>query len=192
MAFRYTIEPKFLTKDECDLILNFSLENLKLNPAEVIGDNVDKINSGGRKSNTTFYPYYKKFPFLIEKMSKLLNQHINVKGFDLDYEHSDFQFTEYNIGGHFDWHKDVYADKITNYDRYCSLVIQLNDGYENGDLQIKNSEDEIINVERGIGNLILFISDIEHRVTSVKSGIRYTLVNWVKLIEKKDYKKTLM
>ena len=41
-------------------------------------------------------------------------------------------------------------------------------------------------------NLILFLSDIEHRVTPVTSGVRYTLVNWVKLIEKKDYKKTLL
>lgn len=192
MAFTYTIEPKFLTKEECEEILKFSLENLKLNPAEVISNHDDKIDTSGRKSNTAFYPYYRKFPFLQEKMSKLLNQYINVKGFDLDYEHSDFQFTEYNVGGYFDWHQDVYGDKITNYDRYCSLVIQLNNEYENGDLEIKNSNDEIITVEKGIGNLILFLSDIHHRVTPVKSGVRYTLVNWVKLIEKKDYKKTLL
>lgn len=192
MAFTYTIEPRFLTKEECNEILNFSLEQLKLNPAEVITSNANKNDNGGRKSNTAFYPYYKKFPFLLEKISKLLDQHISVKGFDLDYERSDFQFTEYNTGGYFDWHRDVYGDKITNYDRYCSLVIQLNDEYENGDLQIKESSDEIITVERGAGNLILFLSGIEHRVTSVRSGTRYTLVNWVRLVEKKDYKKTLM
>jgi PKHD-type hydroxylase len=125
-------------------------------------------------------------------MSKILNQYISVKGFDLDYKHSQFQFTEYNKGDHFGWHKDVYGDKITNYDRYCSLVIQLNDEYENGDLQLKNSEDEIITVQKGIGNLVLFISDIEHKVVPVKSGIRYTLVNWVRLMDKKNYKKTLI
>jgi PKHD-type hydroxylase len=191
MSFTYTIEPQFLTKEECDIILNFSLENLKLEPSKVIYNNVNEIN-GVRKSNQVYYPYYKKFPFLLEKMSKLLNKYINVKGFDLDYEYSEFQFTEYHVDGHFDWHKDVYGEKITNYDRYCSLVIQLNDEYEEGDLQIKNSEDEILTVEKGSGNLILFLSDIEHRVLPVKSGVRYTIVNWIKLIEKKEYKKTLL
>jgi PKHD-type hydroxylase len=191
MAFSYIIEPKFLSKEECDTILNFSLENLILEPSKVIYNDVIEIN-GVRKSNQVYYPYYKKFPFLLEKMSKLLNKYINVKGFDLDYEHSEFQFTEYIIGGHFDWHKDVYGEKITNYDRYCSLVIQLNDEYEEGDLQIKNSEDEILTVKKGSGNLILFLSDIEHRVLPVKSGVRYTIVNWIKLIEKKEYKKTLL
>lgn len=191
MSFTYTIEPQFLSKEECDTILNFSLENLELNPSKVIYNNTEEINDV-RKSNQIYYPYYKKYPFLLEKMSKLLNKYINVKGFDLDYEHSEFQFTEYNIGGHFDWHKDVYGEKITNYDRYCSLVIQLNDNYEDGDLQIKNLNEEIITVEKGVGNLILFLSDIEHRVISVKSGSRYTIVNWIKLMEKKEYKKTLL
>ena len=156
MSFTYTIEPQFLSKEECDTILNFSLENLELNPSKVIYNNTEEINDG-RKSNQIYYPYYKKYPFLLEKMSKLLNKHINVKGFDLDYEHSEFQFTEYNIGGHFDWHKDVYGEKITNYDRYCSLVIQLNDDYIDGDLQIKNNENETLTIEKGIGNLILFL-----------------------------------
>ena len=191
MAFTYTIEPEFLTKEECDIILKFSLENLMLIPSEVFYSDVEEINKF-RKSNKIYYPYYIKFPFLLEKMSKLLNKYINVKGFNLDYKHSEFEFTEYNEGGYFDWHKDTYGEEITNYDRYCSLVIQLNDEYDAGDLQIKNIEDKTLTVEKGVGNLILFLSNIEHRVIPVKSGVRYTLVNWVKLIEKKDYKKTLL
>ena len=82
--------------------------------------------------------------------------------------------------------------EITEYDRYCSLVIQLNDEYDGGDLQIKDNENKTLAIEKGIGNLILFLSNIEHRVVPIKSGIRYTLVNWVKLKENKDYKKTLL
>ena len=192
MAFTYTIEPNFLTKEECDEILKFSLKNLKLFPSEIINNYIDGVDNNIRKSNQVFYPYYKKFPFLLEKMSKLLNKYISVKGLDLDYKHSQFQFTEYNVGNHFNWHKDTYGEKITNYDRYCSLVIQLNDTYEEGDLEIKTIEGENLIVEKGVGNLILFLSDIEHRVTPVTSGVRYTLVNWVSLMEKKDYKKTLL
>jgi PKHD-type hydroxylase len=193
MAFTYTIEPNFLSKEECNEILNFSLKELKLVPSEVVGPYLNgNVDTNIRKSNQVFYPYYEKFPFLLEKMSKLLNQHIFVKGFDLDFSKSEFQFTEYHPGGHFEWHKDVVKNKITNYDRYCSLVIQLNDEYDGGNLQIKDNKTETLTIEKGAGNLILFLSNIEHRVTPVKSGIRYTLVNWVKLIENKNYKKTLI
>jgi PKHD-type hydroxylase len=184
---------EFLTKEECNIILDFSLKELKLAPSKTFSDYTDgNVNTNIRESNQVFYPYYEKFPFLLEKMSKLLNQYIFVKGFDLDFEKSHFQFTEYHPDGHFSWHKDVDGNKITNYDRYCSLVIQLNDQYEEGDLQIKDNKNETLTIKKGTGNLILFLSNIEHRVTPVKSGIRYTLVNWVKLIEGKNYKKTLV
>jgi predicted 2-oxoglutarate/Fe(II)-dependent dioxygenase YbiX len=193
MPFTYTIEPAFLTKEECNQILDFSLKELELVPSKIVSDYMDgNVNTDVRESNQVFYPYYKKFPFLLEKMSELLNKHIFVKGFDLDFEESQFQFTEYHPGGHFDWHRDGHAKKITDYDRYCSLVIQLNDEYDEGDLQIKDNKNETLTVEKGTGNLILFLSNIEHRVVPVKSGIRYTLVNWVRLKQKKDYKKTLL
>lgn len=191
MAFTYTIEPEFLTKEECDIILKFSLQNLMVTTRKVIYNDVEEIN-GVKKSNQVFFPYYKQFPFLLEKISKLLNKYIKFKGIDLDYEHSEFKFTQYNVGEHFDWHKDAYGEKITNYDRYCSLVIQLNNEYEEGDLEIEITDGKIINVEKGTGNLILFLSDIRYRSVPVKSGARYTLVNWIRLIEKKDYKKTLL
>jgi Rps23 Pro-64 3,4-dihydroxylase Tpa1-like proline 4-hydroxylase len=193
MSFTYTMVSEFLTKEECDTILSFSLKELVLEPSGIFNEEgLNGIYTDLRISNQIFYPYYEKFPFLLEKMSKLLNKHIFVKGFDLDFEKSQFQFTEYHPGGHFQWHKDVSGKKITDYDRYCSLVIQLNDEYEHGDLQIKDSQMKPLTVDKGTGNLILFLSNIEHRVIPVKSGIRYTLVNWVKLKQKKDYKKTLL
>jgi len=192
MSFIYKIIPNFLTKSECQQILEFSLENLKLGPAEIISINADRVDKNNRKSNITFFPYYKKFPFLLEKTTKLLYDNINVKGFGLNYKHSEFQFTEYNVGHFFNWHKDVYEDKITEFDRYCSIVIQLNDEYENGNLEIQPTNDEIIILEKGIGNLIIFLSDIQHRVTTITNGNRYTLVNWVGLEKEINNKKTIL
>ncbi len=193
MAFTHTMVPEFLTKEECNIILDFSLKELELEPSKVFSDYTDgNVNTNIRESNQAAYLYYKKFPFLLEKMSKLLNQYIFIKGFDLNFKNSPFQFTQYYPGGHFDWHKDTTGKKIADYDRYCSLVIQLNDEYEEGDLQIKDKQNETLTIEKGVGNLILFLSNIEHRVVPVKSGVRYTLVNWVSLVQKKDYKKTLL
>ena len=190
MSFTYKSIPNLLTKEECDLVLNFTLENLILNPAEIVG--YDSPNHNTRKSNVVFYSYYQKFPFILEKISKLLDENIFIKGFDLDYKNSQFQFTAYKIGDYFAWHKDITGNEVTQHDRYCSLVIQLNDEYEDGDLELKLSDDSIMKVEKGIGNTIVFLSNIEHRVTGVKSGNRYTLVNWVGITEKNNYKKTLL
>jgi len=190
MAFSHKSVTNLFTKEECDLILNFTLENLMLNPAKTIG--YDSPNYEARKSNVVFYPYYQKIPFILEKISSLLDENITIKGFDLDYKNSSFQFTEYKNGDFFVWHKDVTGKEVTQHERYCSLVIQLNDEYEEGDLELKLSDGSIMKVEKGIGNTIIFLSDIEHRVTVVKNGYRYTLVNWVGIKEKGNNKKTLL
>jgi Rps23 Pro-64 3,4-dihydroxylase Tpa1-like proline 4-hydroxylase len=197
MSFTHKIVPCFLTKEECNLLLNFSLDNLKLNVAETVGvytkSDGGKPKNNFRKSDVAFYPYYETFPFLYEKISEILSDELNVKGFELNYRDSKFQFTKYGVGDYFNWHKDVIGDIITQKDRYCSMVIQLNNDYEDGNLEIKLPNDnETIIVEKGIGNLIVFLSDMEHRVTNITSGNRYTLVNWIGLNEIKNFKKTLL
>ena len=192
MAFTHKIIPNLLTKEECDLVLKFSLENLTLNTATTLSNNGSYYETNRRKSNIAFYPYYEKFPFILEKISKLLQESISVKGFDLDYNDTRFQFTEYKIGDYFQWHTDSNGKQITQCDRYCSLVIQLNNEYEGGGLELKLSEDSTIIVEKGVGNTIIFMSNIEHRVTPVEKGNRYTLVNWVGLKENTNSKKTLL
>ena len=198
MGFTHTIIPNFFTKEECDLLLNFSLENFTLEPSEVMKNEKDKRDehtiSKQRKSSQKFYPYYNDYPFLLEKINNLVNTHIQVKGHDLDYKREPFQFTEYKIGDYFNWHTDSdYKSKdLTIASRYCSLVIQLNDEYEGGTLEVKMSEDETIIVEKGVGNLIIFLSELKHRVVPVTNGTRYTLVNWISIKPKENYKKTLL
>lgn len=195
MQFTYKILPAFLSQEECDLLLDFSLKNLKLSTAELANPTIDVVktyNDKGRKSNIAWHQYYETFPFLYEKLSKILIDEISVKGFDLDYLASPFQFTEYKVGDYFNWHKDTMGDVVTQEERYCSMVIQLNDKYEGGNLELKPSDTDILKVERGVGDLIIFLSNIEHRVTNVIDGNRYTLVNWVGLKQIANYKKTLL
>jgi Rps23 Pro-64 3,4-dihydroxylase Tpa1-like proline 4-hydroxylase len=197
MPFSHKIIPNFLSKEECNLLLDFSLKTLELNIAELVGryskNNGSKPKDSIRKSDVAFYPYYKTFPFLYEKINQVLSNEFNVKGFDLNYKDSEFQFTKYTVGDYFNWHKDINGDVITRIDRYYSMVIQLNDDYEDGDLEIKltNHGNSLI-VEKGIGNLIVFLSDMDHRVTNVTKGNRYTLVNWIGLKENQNFKKTLL
>ena len=79
--------------------------------------------------------------------------------------------------GFYDWHMDSYPPK-NGIQRKLTCVILLNDStdYEGGELQIKNLEDRIL--LKNQGSVIVFPSFIDHRVTPVTKGVRYTAVTW--------------
>lgn len=192
--FYYKIIENFLTLKECDELLNFSLQNLELKNSEVknyLGKTTTNTNQ--RKSKNAFFNYYKNFPFLHERLVNFLEKEIKINGFNLNFYSEVFQFTKYSKGDYFDWHKD--SLNIENYNelgRYCSLVIQLNDSYTSGNLEIKDQDGSTTIVNKGIGNLIVFLSNIEHRVTPIEDGDRYTLVNWIGLKKIENLKKSLL
>lgn len=186
--FKYTIVKNFLTKEECDEILNFSLNSLNLTPALVGGNSLPNIES--RKSNVAFFNYNEKFPNLTKKILHSIQDEYRFNGYDLEFNNR-FQFTEYKTEDFYNWHTDHSINEFGK-NRVCSMVIQLNDSYEGGNLELKDEDSNVIQLEKGIGNLYTFLSDIEHRVDIVKSGIRYSLVNWLNTTPIVGYKKTLL
>jgi predicted 2-oxoglutarate/Fe(II)-dependent dioxygenase YbiX len=178
---------KFLSKNECDSILNFCKTNLILNKG-IIRNKKDspELDENARKSNVAFTS---KFIELNDKIINILNNKIKIKNYEIEIN-PNFQFTEYKTGEYYNWHADG-PEKETEDERYCSIVIQLNDEYTGGDLQLKNYND-IITFERGVGNLFIFLSKYTHRVSEIKSGVRYSLVNWYNLKKKENFNKTLI
>lgn len=185
--FTYTTIPNFLSKEECYKIIDVSINNLNLIPAGIGKEDVLDINERYRKSNVAFTQYNKSFPLLKDRIINTLSNLIKVKGYDLSFD-SDFQFTEYQTDGHYDWHTDS-GDIFSH--RYCSLVIQLNEEYIGGELKVINNNTEIT-LEKGIGNLFIFLSSLEHKVEKVTEGTRYSLVNWFSLKPTIGFKKTLI
>lgn len=186
--FKYTVVKNLLTKEECDEILNFSLNNLELKTALVGGNEIPNFKS--RKSNIAFFNYNEKFPNLTQKILNSIQDEYKFNGYSLEFNDK-FQFTEYKTTDFYDWHTDYTINKFGK-NRVCSMVIQLNDDYIGGNLELKDEDNNIIQLEKGLGNLYTFLSDIEHRVDEVKSGIRYSLVNWLNTFPIKGYKKTLI
>lgn len=103
-------------------------------------------------------------------------------GFDLGYFH-EIQFTEYDAKyeGKYDWHEDIFwvSNKSTCSHRKLSMVVQLTDPaqYTGGDLELKEQPPEKSKL-RSQGTVIVFPSFLEHRVTPVTVGKRYSLVSW--------------
>ena len=172
----------FLSNDECIDILKKYKSELSLKPAQVKNG-----DSKVRKSSVAFIPSIES---INQKLKDVLKSLIQIKGYEVTGI-GPYQFTEYKIGEFYNWHTDSDVDEYKN--RFCSIVIQLNDEYEGGYLQLKDeSGNNTIQLEKGIGKMYIFYSNIRHRVMPVTSGTRYSLVNWVSLKKLENFKKTLL
>lgn len=174
---------QFLTKEECNSIIKeCSKLNLKVAQvgAEFSGDELKSL----RDSNIVMVD----IDWIKTKLESVLKNEIQFKGYELD-EIEKFQFTKYVNDGHYDWHTDTGL----NFEyRFCSIVIQLNDEYNGGELLYKNYDSTEIQFEKGIGNLFIFSSSTEHKVNPISQGVRYSLVSWIRLKQISGYKKTLI
>lgn len=100
------------------------------------------------------------------------------------------QYSVYAKGGHYDWHTDeprslYYVTQQNSLIRKLSFSLQLSDSedYEGGDLVFQSGtyeEPEEVVQPRGRGTLVVFDSRQMHKVTPVTSGVRHSLVGWIK------------
>jgi len=106
----------------------------------------------------------------------------NAFWFDVMHQISDLQFTEYHASqdGKYDWHHDIDWSSDDAYDRKLSMSVQLSDPnlYDGGDFEFM----EVTTPEnfRTQGSIIVFPSYLQHRVTPVTRGVRYSLVSWIR------------
>ena len=117
--------------------------------------------------------------------------HEKIKDFVLEVAESIFgesnlfdltlQVTEYSHSykGFYNWHKDV-----LDY-RTLSFSILLNDSkeYEGGEFEFRDIELKNFTKQT---DMIMFYSDLKHRVTPVTKGTRYSLVGWLSGVRKNN------
>lgn len=177
-----TIE-SFLTEIQTSEVLSYCKNTLTLEDGKLnISD-----SSSVRKSKVAFTKL-DGFDFLTGLLLKEVNRNYKFDGYQIDTDIT-YQFTEYQEGEFYDWHTD--SGNTPNAKRRISVVILLNDDYEEGDLVLKIDGEERI-MDKKTGNLFLFDSSILHKVNPVKSGTRCSLVTWIKLKETDDYVKRLI
>ena len=171
----------FLTKDECFHILNKCKEDISLSVAGTIGGNPNE-----RKSSVG---WVNDLGDVNQKLKDILKDSFIINGMEVTGL-GPFQFTEYKVGEFYGWHTD--RDSTTFMDRFTSTVIQLNDDYTGGVLEIKNPKGELVPINNKVGTLYIFDSNLRHRVTPVEDGVRYSLVNWVSIIKTNSSQQNLI
>ena len=183
MYKHFTI-PNFLSEEECNSLLVKCKEELVLKNATVRDGELDFKS---RKSSVAFIY---DLGFLNKRLQNILIDSVKVKGFSVSGLQP-FQFTEYTMGEYYNWHRDSDINNPAFSNRFYSTVIQLSDEYTEGELQLSIDGKEIT-LESGLGTLYMFPSYTFHRVKPITSGVRYSLVNWIKLVENKNEKKSLL
>lgn len=171
----------FLSKDECNHILSQCKKELKLSIAETA--------KGIVKDRKSLVGWIEDLNEVNEKLISILKYSYDINGMEVTGL-GPFQFTEYKVGDYFNWHTDRKEDIYQ--DRFTSTVIQLNDDYNGGLLEIKDKKGNLIPLEQKMGSLYVFDSGLKHRVTPVLNGIRYSLVNWVSLVKTNPKKQSLI
>ena len=85
---------------------------------------------------------------------------------------------KYKPGGKY----EIHTDHFTSSPRHLSIIINLNDDYEGGDLVfIDQKEKEIKRLKLGRGSVIFFPSNFmyPHKIAPIKKGTRYSIVAWL-------------
>lgn len=99
-------------------------------------------------------------------------------GYKID-TNEDLQFAEYGPNQHYDWHTDTFTLAGKDQDRKVTVVCLLNQPteFEGGQFEIRLYNDYVAPLTKG--TIIAFPSILEHRVTPVLSGVRYSATMWI-------------
>ena len=150
-----------LTDKICDIIISEGLKRMQIEA----GIEEDNKKSEGRSTTVSFMNNPVITEFIRRYVKDASEGLVNITGAE------DLQFATYKKDDFYGWHKDANIDN----NRMLSVSVQLSDPdtYEGGDLQIKD-----FLAERARGTILVFNSNLLHRVLPVTSGVRYSLVQW--------------
>jgi Rps23 Pro-64 3,4-dihydroxylase Tpa1-like proline 4-hydroxylase len=173
VEIKNVVNPIFIKK-MVNLIKHKSKENLTVKS----GLNKDIRNVKGyhlnfnTPTNLFYWNYVKKeierlYFFYKSKFPKMESNKIN-----------QIDLLKYTPGGKYEIHTDHY----TTATRHLSIIINLNDNYEGGDLIFTDQkEKEIKRLKLGKGSIVFFPSNFiyPHTIKPIKKGIRYSIVSWL-------------
>jgi PKHD-type hydroxylase len=175
-ANTYLVFDSALSKEFC----KFVLSELDWSTSEVAATNHvggPLINEELRRTDIIWQDFMQPLGCLTKTYVEFANQSANWNYVLNGQEPTQLGRYKSSDEGHYDWHVDISPEK-NGTQRKLSVGILLSDPseFEGGEFQIKGMEDEKILTKQG--SIVVFPSFIEHRVTPVTKGVRYSAVTW--------------
>jgi len=172
----YFVKERAFSKSFCENIIKI-FQNKKLEKAKI---------TSGTQSNRNSKVSFIKDKSIETKITKVINQINETAEWNfLLREFEPLQYTVYNKDDFYDWHID---SRLKPYDngliRKLSFTICLNNDYDGGLFELcsphpDNKKNQLSHQFLKQGDIIVFPSHIWHKVHTVTSGVRKTLVGWI-------------
>jgi len=158
--------------ETCDRALE-ELEKLHRHEAGM-GIDGEVNNLTYRNTAVSFAPFDFWLSETFESFSKQANE-VCAWGYDVN-EREAIQFAEYGVDQHYGWHCDTFVLSGKPIDRKITVVCLLNDDFEGGEFEMRLNTVYTAPLKKG--TIIVFPSILDHRVTPVLSGTRYSATAW--------------
>lgn len=152
------LQKQIFSKDECNTIIN---KIKKIETYEWQRPDRKYTSSQIYKSNETIWIFDKlKDYFECETNNKLLD---NIEK---------IHFHKFAVNDFFNEHNDLRDERL------FSIGVILNNEYEGGEFVLYGNEK--ISINKNIGNCYIFDAGIQHEILKVTSGVRYTMIVFIK------------
>jgi len=161
---------------ECDTAF---LQYKSISPKNAtMGTNGDILDTQNRNTTVRFADDKNIFGFNLHNFGLKANSECKWNFHLTSFE--SVQFAEYGIGQHYNWHIDTFFLSGKPYDRKVTVICLMNDLSEfvGGELKLRFGGKEYLAPLKK-GTIIAFPSFIEHCVTPVTSGTRYSSTMWI-------------
>ena len=193
--FQNALTPRF-----CDELIKYGISQQE--QLALTGGQTEKINKSEplkdkdlkkkRDSNIVWL----NDRWIYKEIQPFIHQANKLAGWNFDWDFSEScQFTKYKLNQFYDWHCDSWEKPYVNTDnkntygkiRKLSVTVTLSDpkDYKGGELEFdfRNLDPDKKSIRKCAeisprGSVVVFPSDVWHRVKPVTKGIRYSLVIW--------------
>ena len=161
--------------DDCEKAFS---EYMQIPPRDAsIGKNGEKIDHAFRNTTVRFSNQSNWFGLKMIDFANFANKECK-----WDYDTNQYeavQFAEYRVDQKYDWHVDNFPISGNSIDRKITVVCMLSDpaDYDGGELKLRLYNEYVPEMKKG--TIIAFPSILEHQVTPVTRGVRYTATMWI-------------
>ena len=174
-----------ISDDLCNYLLNFNdfKEFQEIQEYSTLSKSYGKVHTKQTFLTTAKEIHFPPLPSnILEDLYLKANKHIyNFDLGDFNLTHKLLRYNSQN-SAYFNWHFDTNPGQIYNslgYRTY-SMIIILNDQFDGGDLTFRNSRGRVNRFKKITPKTaFIFPSSLEHKVDSVTSGYRTSLITFL-------------